>query len=79
MISKGSGLIPGLEVRKRGPSGQLERWEIYKKEETSKELSRTEENNLDNIGALCARAEEGDWWSTNFHNRVSYTTKFVIA
>ena len=61
MISKGSGLIPGLEVRKRGPSGQLERWEIYKKEEPSKELSRTEENNLDNIGVLCARAEEGNW------------------
>ena len=33
-----------LEDRQRGSSGQVERWKIYKKEESSKEPSKTEEN-----------------------------------
>ena len=74
VIARGPGLIPVLEVRKRGPSGQLLRWEIYKQEESSKELSKTEENKkkkVEDIGTFCGRAEEENWSPATCHNKLS--------
>ena len=53
-----------LEDRQRGSSGQVERWKIYKKEESSKEPSKTEENKkkkVEDIITFYGRAEEEEW------------------
>ena len=53
---------------------QLERWEIYKQEESSKELSKTEENKkkkVEDIGTFCGRAEEENWSPATCHNKLS--------
>ena len=69
-IARGPGLIPVLEVRKRCPRGQLERWDIFKQEE----LSKTEENKkkkVEDIGTFCVREEEENWSPATCHNKIT--------
>ena len=73
-IAWGPGLIPVQEVRKRCPRGQLERWDIIKQEEFSKELSKREENKkkkVEDIGTFCVREEEENWSPATCHNKIT--------